>query len=135
MFKQHGAFQVISDDQILMSEFEGPWNLELGLSWMKAIEPVAKMLAAQGPFASLTVIRSSALTSPETLALLRKSIVVGKEMGLVADAHVIAKEVEGSYLASRIYAPVFEGLIPHQCFESYDEAKTWLLAQLAPKLA
>jgi len=130
MFQPHGTFQVTSDGPILISEFVGPWNCELGLAWMQAIDPVAKMLAAKGPFTSLTVVRNSALTSPETLILMRKSIVVGKQMGLVADAHVIAKEVEGAYLADRMFAPVFQGLIPHACFELKEEAKSWLLTQL-----
>lgn len=130
MFQPHGRFQVSSEGPILISEFDGPWNLELGLLWMQAIDPVARMLAAKGPFTSLTVVRSSALTSPETLTLMRKSIVVGKQMGLVADALVVAKEVEGADLASRIFAPVFQGLIPHDCFEHIEEAKSWLLTQL-----
>ena len=131
MFKPHGSVRVWSEGPLLISAFQGPWNYELGEQWMKLVTPAAVALGARGPFASLAIISGSVLSSPETLVLLRKVTRAGRATGMVANAHVVASDVEGACFAASIYAPVFEGLVPHRCFDDVESARAWLLAHLA----
>ncbi len=132
LFRPHGQFLVRADGRIAVSEFVGPWNVELVKQWGHAITSIAQQLSALGPYVSLTKISSTAAISPESLSLLRKITALAQAHGLVATALVIAPDVEGAVFARSMYAPAFDGVIPFRIFETIDEGREWVLAQLEP---
>ena len=131
IFRPHGQFTVRAEGPIAVSEFVGPWNVELVKAWGHAITPIAQQLSELGPYVSLTMIFESAVLSQESLVLLRKITSRAQAVGLVATALIIAKDVAGAKLAQRIYTPAFEGVIPFRIFETFEEGRAWVLAQLS----
>lgn len=131
-FRPHGTFNTRIEGRLIVSEVTGPWNMELVQHWGKSCLPVATELAATGPWIGIAVIRESMLCPPEALAALRR-IVAHSATQLHCAAHVIVAgpEVDGRDFLEPIFARVYEGLVEHAIFYTFDEARAWSLALLA----
>ncbi|PWF49338.1 hypothetical protein [Massilia glaciei] len=131
-FRPHGNYKLRLDGRILVSDLQGPWNLELVDAWMRAAYPMVKELAATGPHVHLTVVTGSLLCTPESLDRLTEVIVyTTAHMKCVGNPVVAAAEVEGRALFEPMYARIYDGSPPRGLFYDIETAKTWALELLA----
>lgn len=130
-FRPHGKFTTRVDGRLIVSEVTGPWNKELVEYWGTCCLPAARELAASGPWVGIAVIRESMLCPPDALAVLR-GIVAHSATRLHCAAHVIVAgaDVDGRDFLEPIFARVYEGLVEHAIFYTFDEARAWSLALL-----
>jgi len=131
-FRPHGAFHTRVEGRLIISEVTGPWNKELVQYWGQRCLPEATLLAESGPWVGIAVIGESMLCPPDALAMLRR-IVAHSASHLQCIAHVIVAgpEVDGRDFLEPIFARVYEGLVEHAIFYTFEEARAWSLALLA----
>lgn len=122
IFEAHGRSSIRSEGSIIVTEVEGPWNIESMLLWGQQFETFAMDLCKTGPIGSVAQFHNSILTSPDSFQLLRKMAAFSiKHRRLVVTVFVIAPHVEGHLLAKSIFGPVHDGLIPFHIFDSMDK--------------
>ncbi|MES3022445.1 MAG: hypothetical protein V4857_12770 [Pseudomonadota bacterium] len=133
-FRPHGDYKLRLDGRILVSDLQGPWNLELVDSWMRAAYPMVKELAATGPHVHLTVVTGSLLCTPESLDRLANVIVyTTANMKCIGNLVAASAEVEGRALFEPMYSRIYADSPPHGLFYDFDSAKLWALELLAQK--
>ncbi|OYT93295.1 MAG: hypothetical protein CFE43_03340 [Burkholderiales bacterium PBB3] len=132
IFVPHGQFHIRTQGQVVISEIQGPWNLEMMSAWGKGIAPITQALSAKGPVGSIGIYSHSLLTSPESLDLLTKMLRFSvAHYRVVCTADVYDASVEGHMLGKRIFKSVYEGSVPNQSFATEQEAITWVNQCLA----
>lgn len=133
-FRPHGKFATRVDGRLIISEVTGPWNKELVQYWGRRCLPEATLVAAGGPWVGIAIIHESMLCPPDALAVLRR-IAAHSASALQCAAHVIVAgpEVDGRDFLEPIFARVYEGLVEHAIFYTFDEARAWSLALLAAR--
>jgi hypothetical protein len=131
-FRPHGAFHTRVEGRLIISQVTGPWNKELVCYWGQRCLPEATVLAASGPWVGIAVIAESMLCPPDALAMLRR-IAGHSATHLRCIAHVIVAgpEVDGRDFLEPMFARVYEGLVEHAIFYTFEEARAWSLALLA----
>lgn len=121
LFRPHGHADIRVQGQNIVSDIWAPWNLQQMAAWGKAYEVVAIELSKAGPTAAVSQFHGSVLTSPESLALLRKMAEYSvKAHRLTATALVVMPEVEGALLAKSIFTPIYEGLVQFRIVQDLD---------------
>lgn len=132
VFKPHGKVRVVLEPQITLSYIEGPWNRELVKEWMGEFAKLHDAMLKLGPHAGITVIASSALATADALQLMRKAMAYGKaHYQNYLSCMVVGPDVTGRALTLRMFAPVFEGIVPFATFGTEAEARAWCAEQLA----
>ena len=125
-FKAHGSSSIRTEGSMIVTEVEGPWNIETMLRWGQEFETFAIELCKAGPIGAVSQFHNSILTSPESLQLLRKMAAYSiKHHHLAVTALVIAPDVEGHLLAQSIFKNVYDGLLPFQIFDRMDAGKAF----------
>ena len=133
-FLAHGDFTAQVEGRLIISEVNGPWNLELVVSWCDALYPVARALSAGGPHVGIAVIHHSLMCPPDAFAYLRRAITYSaRHLGCIGNCIVHAPEVDGASLMEAMYMPVYQNLTPHLFCDSLDQARSWGLQLLAAK--
>jgi len=117
-------------DQILYSEIEGPWNLELIEHYRERATPIACELAAQGPWAAIIEIRGEAMCPPDALEAIRQGVHAFAAQGRICTAYVIAPDVKGAAISAPMWRGLYAGVMPFEIFDTRDAAVTWCRKQL-----
>ncbi len=132
VFRPHGKVQVTLEPRLTISHVHGPWNRELVQAWMAEFAQRHEAMAALGPHAGITIVTGSALATADALALMRQAMAHGyRHYQNTVSALVAGPGVTGRALAYRMFAPVFEGIVPFAAFGTEDEARAWCTEQLA----
>lgn len=133
-FPAHGRTTFRQEGCLLISEAEGPFNLELVQALRRPVVEAAAPLAAQGDaWGHLSRFRRSALASPDALAALAGFLGWLKEQGMAPTftAYVLGDEVEGARLMDLPLRRCFEAAGLHMAtFADEDSARAWLLQAL-----
>jgi hypothetical protein len=131
-FRPHGKFATHVDGRLMVSEITGPWNKELVEYWGLRCYPEAKRLSEEGPYVGIAVIRESMLCPADALESLRR-IVRYSATHLNCIAHVIVADagVDGRDFLEPVFARIYEGVVAHAIFYTFEEACAWSLALLA----
>lgn len=134
-FRQHGRIDMYMDDDILIYDAVGPFNVETLDAMAIAQMGFLRDLPRTGrPWGSIAHFRISAMTSPEGLARYTALMKTPKppELQAVATAFVFGPDVEGGRIMEGHYRRIYEAIgRPFACFETLPEAKAWVRAQLA----
>lgn len=131
-FKPHGKVHVSLEPQLTVSRVEGPWNRELVKAWMDEFAQRNDAMLKLGPHAGITIISGSALATADALQLMRKAMAHGKaHYQNYLSCMVVGPGVTGQALTLRMFAPVFEGIVPFATFGTEQEARAWCADQLA----
>jgi len=131
-FKSHGRAEFERQGQILICHATGPFNKELVLA-LATVEPKLQAIISDGNWADITVLKGSALATPDALSTLSEYLKSLTEQGVIscASALVITEQTEG-----------FRFTIPHiinafadtgtelKLFKNLEEAKAWTLNKL-----
>ena len=132
IFVPHGEFQIRTEGQVIISEIQGPWNVEMMRAWGQSFGPVAQALCAQGPVGSIGVYSYSLLTSPDSIALLGKLLRYGvAHYQVECTADVYDASVEGHTLAPLMFRKVYEGVVPSRSFVRVADAMLWVNSVLS----
>ncbi|MBX9901736.1 MAG: hypothetical protein K2Y28_13215 [Burkholderiaceae bacterium] len=126
-FQAHGKFYLRIDQDLLITEVQGPWNAELVKLWAQETRPLVEKLAEQGNWASLAIVKGSLLSTPEAMTILSEVMhfaVINRNM--IASAKVITSEVEGFGLVEPSFRQMYTNLCPFDFFDDADSAAVWL---------
>jgi hypothetical protein len=133
-FQPHGEFHVYAEEHMLISKVKGPFNVEFTNTYCKAVAPIARTIAASGPWGSIVEYRVSALFPLESAGILREQAEIGAtRMQMIAVCWVIAPTVEGYGLINRQAGDIYAGLCTFEIFERDSDARAWLSQQLQRK--
>ncbi len=126
-FPMHGSYSNRCEGAQLISEVEGPWNIELVTNWSRDCYAHALELASLGkPWVWIGVIHGSMVCPPDALLLMRKVALHGaKHMGVVAHAIVASPEVEGLFLMKLPYAKLYQDCGLYGQFDHLEVAQAW----------
>ncbi len=130
-FRIHGSIAMHHHDQILYSEIEGPWNLELIEHYRERATSMACELAAHGAWAAIIEIRGEAICPLDALEAIRQGVHVFAARGRVCTAYVIAPDVKGAAVSAPIWRSIYAGVMPFEIFDTRDAAVAWCRRQLA----
>ncbi|MCH8620731.1 hypothetical protein [Undibacterium sp. TS12] len=131
-FPPHGQFRLYLDGRILVTEVQGPWNVELVRRWAAEVRPYSLQLMPDGPWAGLALIKGSMLSTPEGMEVLAEITANGAQnLGCVANVVVAAADVAGRGVIESQFQRIYEGVCAYGFFYEIDEARRWLNALLA----
>lgn len=130
-FRIHGSIAMHRHDQILYSEIDGPWNLELIEHYRERATKMACELAAHGAWAAIIEIRGEAICPLDALEAIRQGVHAFAAQGRICTAYVIAPDVKGAAISAPIWRGIYAGVMPFEIFETREAAMAWSLKQLA----
>ena len=131
-FRMHGSFSNRCEGSQLISEVEGPWNVELVSNWSRDCYTHASELSSSGqPWVWIGIIRGSMVCPPDALFLMRKvALHSAKHLGVVANAVVASPDVEGFFLMKLAYAKLYQDCGSYGQFDHLEVAQAWAAALL-----
>lgn len=133
-FPAHGRAAFSVEDRLLVTEAEGPFNVELVRALRTPATEASAPLRAQGQvWGQLSRFRRSALASPDTLAAFAALLIDMRDEGVAPafTAYVLGPDVEGASLMAAPLRRCFEAAgLGFAHFEREEEARAWLRAQL-----
>lgn len=134
-FRQHGRVDMYMDGDILIYDAVGPFNTEALDALAVAQLGFLQQLALAGRrWGSIANFKVSAMTSPDGLARYANLMKAPKpsEFQAQVTAFVFGPDVEGGRIMLAHYRRIYEEIgRPFACFDTLDEAKTWVRARLA----
>lgn len=121
-------------DRVLFFESTGPFDGEIVEAVIRAYRPLLQRLAEGGPFGHVSVFHRSMLATPDAMQAFDHLLGEWRHSGLspIANAYVVAAEVEGRDRMIPVFAQVFDGFSPFRVFERFDEAEAWVRAHVPP---
>lgn len=131
-FVAHGSSRLESRGQVLILHSAGPFNAEHIRSLAEPFRSWAAKLQPGGAWATINVVRHSAMCTPEAIEALRLSAERSRQhLGRVAAAYVITPEVEGRRLMEPALRGSCAGIMPMEIFADLASALAWAEAQVA----
>ena len=131
LFKPHGKFLLYRDDNILVTDITGPWNIELIKFWAKAAIPYSLEMQTIGVWGAVAIISESMLCSPDAMQALRKNVAYSVHgLGCVSHCIVAEADVLGRGIVEPAFERAYEGLCPSNFFYDYESAKLWTQSQI-----
>ncbi len=122
VFRPHGTFKTWVEDQFLLTEVTGPWNVELVEYWSQQALSLARQFSKDQPYVAITVVHESMLCSPEALEKIAAATEYGERyLPCLGHCVVAAKEVDGREVVRYMY----EKIRLEHIFEDMDEAIRW----------
>jgi hypothetical protein len=127
-FAQHGLVELWMSDNIVYYEATGPFNTELVDSLAIAQRDFLLQKRPSGAWASIGILRVSALSSPDGIARYHAIMAAPKPDNMVplATAFVIDPTVEGHIIMAPHYARIYQQINrPFRIFEQLADAQAW----------
>jgi hypothetical protein len=131
-FDPHGERLNRIEGRILVSTFQGPFNVELlRVSGAQALD-LRRALMDSGRWGYIEIIERSAMATPEAIAEMKRANEDPKRnRNRIAAAVVIPREVEGGRVAGSIYVNAWKDVShPFRVFGGFADARDWIAAQL-----
>lgn len=136
-FKAHGRVDMWMQDGFLYYEATGPFNEEVFDLLAVAQMDFLQSLHITGPWASITTLRHSAMSTPGGVQRYTELMQSPKPPALVpvATAFVIAPGIEGGRLMTPHFASIYASINrPFQTFETLAPAEAWARSMVAAAL-
>ncbi len=131
-YSQHGSFATRVEGRLIISDVNGPWNVELVRSWGREAHALAVGLS--GPHVGIAVLHGSVMCPPDAFALMREMIAYAiAHLDLIGNCVAADATVEGASLLEPLYANFYDPGTPHRFFSDLDECKSWAAQLLAAK--
>jgi len=126
-FSAHGKVDIWQEGDLHLYEATGPVNKELVDGLAIAQADFLRKVCPTGPWASICIVRSNALATPDGLErygeLIRQA---PPQFTALATAYVIDDTVEGGQFMAPLFTRVFaQAGRPFQVFATLDEARRW----------
>lgn len=125
--RSHGTAKIHLDNQIIVIEGSGPWNLEFFRHLHQQLIALRDKLAAK-PYAILAKLHGNALPVAEAIELHSEFIRRGQAVAIA----VVLLDCQSKALTQTIFSSIYQsGSLKHAFFEDCTEASGWLEQQLA----
>jgi hypothetical protein len=134
-FRPHGRIDIWMEQDVLYYEATGPFNEELFVCLAVAQKNFLNDLQPTGPWASIGIFVSNALTTPEGIARYTQIMQTPRTPALtpVATAFVIGAEVVGGSIMAPHLKKLFAAIErPMRICTNLGDAQQWVHAMLAP---
>jgi hypothetical protein len=131
-FDPHGERLNRIEGRILVSTFQGPFNVELlRVSGAEALD-LRRTLMETGAWGYVEIIERSAMATPEAIAEMKRANEDPKRnRNRIAAAVVIPRDVEGGRVAGSIYVNAWKDVShPFRVFDVFADARDWIAAQI-----
>ena len=132
LFGPHGTRVNEIDGRILVSRWQGPFNLELLKAASAPTLDLRRTLMDTGHWGYIAIIERSGMATQDAIAEL-KHLVEDPERSSnrVAAAVVLAPDLEGRIIAESIYTHIWKDVLhPFKIFARFSEARDWVNDQL-----
>lgn len=131
-FDPHGERLNRIEGRILISTFQGPFNVELLRMSGAAALALRRSLMETGPWGYVENIERNAIATPEAIAEMKRANEDPmRNRNRIAAAVVIPNGVEGGRVAESIYTKVWRDVAhPFRVFDTFAEARDWIAAQI-----
>ena len=136
-FEPHGRRTNRIEGRILISTFEGPFNVELlRVAGRQALE-MRSDLMREGPWGYVEVVEKSAMATPEALAEMKNANLDPERcFNRVAAAVVVPSDVEGVHIGRHTYQAVWRGVAhPFKLFDEFTSAYQWVAGHVDRAIA
>ena len=131
-FVAHGSSRLEARGQVLILYSAGPFNAEHIRSLAEPFRAWAAQLQPGGAWATVNVVRHSAMCTPDAIEALRISAERSRaHLGRVASAYVIAPDVEGRRMMDPALRGSCAGIMPMEIFDDLAAALSWAEARIA----
>jgi len=133
LFKQHGRVTYTREKQILICDAEGPFNKELVDAIVNVSLDLIEAINDDGKWADITIIRKSALASPESFLAFHDFFKLLQNKGIRSSisALVIDEKVEGFHIMIPYFVKAYAEMgINLGVFKKFNIAKVWVESQL-----
>jgi hypothetical protein len=128
-FQLHGESELYFEDNILLIEATGPWNIETMTDANKRVMPLIDKLSA-GPWGALIIIYGEPIYVPDAATYLVGTIKELKKRGRIASA-IMVEESNDPKFAKRHMSSIFEQAgETFRFFKQKQEAKSWLVQKI-----
>lgn len=125
-FPAHGRYKIYCEDRLLVSEIQGPWNIEFIREWSTASIPFCEEMKRGGAWVAVAIIAGSMLATPEAMDALRKVITNSREIyGCIGHALVAAPGVAGRGLVEFAFERSYGDISTTAFLDDYASAKAW----------
>lgn len=130
LFRPHGRVEFsVLEDNILVCEAIGPFNLELISAVVFVQSPLIDDLLKQDQWGDIVVFKESAMASPQVISSFAeylRSLSTSMRMP-AATALVIPSELEGSTIMIQQYQKCYDDAGLHAVvFDDFNEALAWI---------
>ncbi|GAC35422.1 hypothetical protein [Paraglaciecola polaris] len=128
-FPTHGSVELDIDDNILLVEGSGPWNLESVVESETHMAPLLALLSGK-PWGALVVLHGDPIYVPDAAAFLSKAVRAQKALGRVATAMVVDQSNTPEFSKRHIGQLLDEAGENYRFFPDKAQAKWWLVQQI-----
>jgi len=131
-FDPHGNRINRIEGRILISTFQGPFNVELlRVAGASALQ-LRRALMETGAWGYIEIIERSAMATPEALVEMKRANEdTERSRNRVAAAIVLSPDIEGRRVAESIYSSVWKDVAhPFRIFDRLPDAERWIGEQL-----
>lgn len=126
-FAAHGAVGFTRQEQVLIVDVQGPWNLELIDLYKEKMRPYVQDLSANGAWGLIIEIHGEASCPMDALEGIRLGVIdQAANWHRVCTAYVIAPEVRGYRLMDRLWRGIYRDVMPCEIFERRGDALAWI---------
>lgn len=128
-FRPHGRVDIWMENEVLLYEATGPFNAEVFDCLAVAQRDYLLSLPLNGPWASMCILRNSAMATPDGVQRYTELMQSPKPPNLepVATAFVIGPEIEGGRIMAGHFTRVYTLIKrPFRICETKEEAQQWL---------
>ncbi|MGY8899786.1 MAG: hypothetical protein ACKVI8_17305 [Paraglaciecola sp.] len=128
-FPTHGSVELDVEENILLVQGCGPWNLESVVEAETNMAPLLEILSTS-PWGALVVLHGDPIYVPDAAAVLSKAICQQKSLGRVATALVV-EESNTPEFSKRHLGEIFDNAGEnYRFFPNKEQAKWWLIQQI-----
>ncbi len=131
----HGEYTAHIEGRLMVGRSVGTWNDEMRRASLRIGAPLTRQLNPQGPWGYVAEVTGTLVFLQPVLEKAVEWVSSPAVDQLVAAAWVLSPHLEGYKLLVGRYRNAYGGRLPCEVFDTLDEAKAWLNARIAQRLA
>lgn len=128
-FPTHGSVELDIEENILLVEGCGPWNLESVVEAELEVVSLLKQLSV-GPWGALVALRGDPIYVPDAAVFMSKVIREQKTLGRVASALIIEHSATPEFSKRHLGQIYDDAGERYRFFPNKEQAKWWLVQQI-----
>lgn len=126
-YSKHGTYSINIEDNTLIIEAKGPFNIELVTQYHVELLNSAELLAKRGhPWSQIIILHEESLFTPDAAQKLMESNCWRKTKGLSRSAVVLVNPVGASLITKQLNDIYNKSMIESAVFAEITAAKKWL---------
>ncbi len=123
---EHGDFEIIRSNSVIITRAKGPWNEESTIRFTTEMRCIVEKMAGK-PYASVGIFYGESILIPDAVKQISKLTKWRKEHGLQCVALVLNEDILTKSLTMELYTKIYsESGVEHQFFDRFAHAINWL---------